>query len=336
MSVPSLFCWTDYVALNKDLPRGTTEAEAVAHWGAVGSSQFRLCNRRQLVVVSEYGPELILWVCYYYYLHKAGLFFDNVVTTYKGMRPYYYFLPDDRVVEREEDRTWLGAERRPLLLNRTEHVHRFDARCWTPPPYREFYTNSLFSFSEKPLLLIHNKHNAEWESPTPINTISVGLLDDLCRRLTPSYTVVYSRPSLGLAGYSYDHNPFVETTADKDMLRRSHPDVLLYEDLLQRFPTYSYNHFKLLLHAACENYVCVQGGNAHMVSFFFQRMVVLHKRGSELKSGAYGGWYHDAWPAEGRALRIALTEERVRTDVGEVFRPPSTPAVVEPARADAL
>ena len=53
--------------------------------------------------------------------------------------------------------------------------------------------------------MIHNKHNAEWESPTPINTLSVGLLDDLCRRLTPSYTVVYSRPSLGLAGYAYDH-----------------------------------------------------------------------------------------------------------------------------------
>jgi hypothetical protein len=178
---------------------------------------------------------------------------------------------------------------------------------------------SLFSFAEKPLLVIHNKHNAEWESSTPINTLSVGLLDDLCRRLTPSYTVVYSRPSLGLVGYAYDHNPLVETTADKDMLRASHPDVLLYEDLLQRFPTYSYNHFKLLLHAACEHYVCVQGGNAHMVSFFFQRMVILHKRGSELKSGAYGGWYHDTRPADGRTLRIALTEEQMRTDVGEVF-----------------
>lgn len=319
MSVSSLFRWTDYVALNKDLPRGTTEAEAVAHWETVGSRQFRLCNRAQLVVVSEYGGELILWICYYYYLFKAGLFFDNVVTTYKGMRPYYYFLPDGQVVEREEDRTWRGTEHRPLLLNRTEHVHRFDARCWSPPPYRDFYTNSLFSFLEKPLLLIHNKHNAEWESPTPINTLSVGLLDDVCRRLTPSYTVVYSRPSLGLAGYSYDHNPLVETTADKDMLRAFHPDVLLYEDLLQRFPTYSYNHFKLLLHAACENYVCVQGGSNYIVSFFFQRMIVLHKRGSELKSGAYGGWYHDTRPAEGRTLRIALTEEQVRADVGKVF-----------------
>ena len=322
MSVPSLFRWTDYVALNKDLPRAMTEAEAVAHWEAVGSRQFRLCNREQLVVVSEYGGELILWICYYYSLFKAGLFFDNVVTTYKGMRPYYYFLPDSQVVEREEDRTWRGAEHRPLLVNRSEHDHRFDGRGWTPPPYRAFYASvepSLFSFAKKPLLVIHNKHNAEWESPTPINTLSVGLLDDLCRRLTPSYTVVYSRPSLGLVGYAYDHNPLVETTADKDMLRLSHPDVLLYEDLLQRFPTYSYNHFKLLLHAACENYVSVQGGNAYMLSFFYKNLVILHKRGSELKSGAYSGWFQETRPADGRALRIALTEEQMRTDVGIVF-----------------
>jgi hypothetical protein len=318
MSIPSLFCWTDYVALNKDLPPTMTEAEAAAHWSEKGSAQVRLCNRKQLVVVSEYGPELILWASYYYYLFKTGLLFDNVIKTYKGMRPYYYFLPDAQVVEREGNRTWLGAEHRPLLLNRTEHVHRFDTRCWTPPPYRAAYTNSLFSF-EKPLLIIHNKHNAEWESPVPINTLSVGLLDDLCRKLTPSYTVVYSRPSLGLAGYSYDHNPLIETTVDKDMLRSSHPSVLLYEDLLLRFPTYSYNHFKLLLHASCENYICVQGGNAHMVSFFFQRMVLLHKRGSELKSGAYSGWYNDTRPAEGKVLRIAVSEEQFGTDVGEVF-----------------
>jgi len=322
MSLIPLFCWTDYVALNKDLSPAMTEAEAVAHWRAVGAAQHRLCNRKQLVVVSEYGPELLLWVCYYYYLFQKGLFFDNVVTTYNGMRPYYYFLPDAQVVERDGDRTWLGAEHRPLLLNRTEHVARFDVRAWTPPPYRDFYAEagtSLFSWKDKPLLVIHNKHNGEWESPTPINTLSVRLLDDLCRLLTPSYTVVYCRPSRGLTGYSYDHNPLVETTADKDMLRASHPDVLLYEDLLLRFPTYSYNHLKLLLHAACQNYVCVQGGNAHMVSFFFQRMVVLHKRGAELRSGAYGGWYLDTRPAEGKMLRIALTEEQVRTDVGDVF-----------------
>jgi len=59
-----------------------------------------------------------------------------------------------------------------------------------------------------------------------------------------------------------------------------------------------------------------------MVSFFFQRLVVLHKRGSELKSGAYSGWYHDTRPAEGRMLRVALTEDQLRTDVEEVFRSP--------------
>ena len=320
-SSSALFCWSDYVALNKDLSPSMRECDAVAHWEAIGSPQFRLCNRKQLVVISEYGPELLLWVCYYHYLLKAGLLFDNIVTTYKGMRPYYYFLPDAQVVEREGNRTWLGAEHRPFLVNPSEHVARFDTRCWTPPPYRAFYANSLFSFAKKPLLVIHNKHNAEWESLTPINTLSVGLLDDLCRILTPSYTVVYSRPSLGLTGYSYDHNPLVELTADKDMLKARHTDVILYEDLLQRFPTYSYNHLKLLLHAACENYVCVQGGNAHMVSFFFQRMVVLHKRGSELKSGAYGGWYHDTRPVADKVLRVALTEEQVRTHVGEVFGP---------------
>ena len=45
----------------------------------------------------EFGCEMVLVVPYVHYLHNKGE--DVSVRTSRGMRPFYYFLDDDKVEE---------------------------------------------------------------------------------------------------------------------------------------------------------------------------------------------------------------------------------------------
>ena len=62
----------------------------------------RLCNKKQLEVINEFSNELLLYIPYYYYLYNNNLLFDNKIITYKGMKPLYYFINTDNIIEKEE------------------------------------------------------------------------------------------------------------------------------------------------------------------------------------------------------------------------------------------
>lgn len=82
--VKNLFVLEDYKELNKDITFNTDE-EYMNHWNEIGLHQMRLCNKKQLIVNNEFGNEIVLYICYYYYLFVNNLLFDNKITTYKGM-----------------------------------------------------------------------------------------------------------------------------------------------------------------------------------------------------------------------------------------------------------
>ncbi len=48
-----------------------------------------------------------------------------------------------------------------------------------------------------------------------------------------------------------------------------------------------------MLYSNCTNYISVQGGTSHFISFFYNKMIILHIRGQELICGAYDGWYKE-------------------------------------------
>ena len=151
------YCYKDYITLNPDLAH-LSENEAMQHWNKSGRDAMRLCNKAQLTVTCEFGAEIILYACYYYYLFKNGLLFNNKITTYKGMKDFYYFINPDNIIERVEERCWIPPEKRPFLVNGTEHVHRFNLRYWYPIPYKLQYRTGKFQYA-KPLLIIQNKYN---------------------------------------------------------------------------------------------------------------------------------------------------------------------------------
>jgi len=65
----------------------------------------------------------------------------------------------------------------------------------------------------------------------------------------------------------------------------------LYEMTKKKYKLNNFNHFQLLIHANCDNFISVQGGNSVLASYFGGINVIYSKRGSELVCGAYSGHY---------------------------------------------
>ena len=298
--IPSIYEYEDYIFLNPDLSK-LNRLEAAKHWENSGYASMRLCNKNQLIVVSEFGAEIILYACYYYYLYKSGLLFNNTITTYKGMRPFYYFIDPSNIIERDEPRKWIHISSRPLLINNTEHINVFNKKYWYPIPYNMQYKNNKFVF-DKPLLIIENKYAIEWNK-RPINYFSVDTLDSIFSKLSDIYTIVYIRPSnknniLDKYSYSKDHNIILDDLNDYELIRNKYMNkILLFNDLLLQY-NIEYNLLKLELFASCDKYISVQGGGTYLISFFYTRLLILHIEGNEINSGAYNGWYLDTEPGD--------------------------------------
>jgi len=291
----SIYLWQDYIVLNKDLVDIITEEEADHHWNTEGSVQMRLCNRSQLEVTNEFGNEVICYIPYYYYLHSKNLLFDNKITTYKGMECFYYFMNSENIIIKEDIRHWYAPPLRPLLVNNNEHVNHFNMDFWIPPPYKIIYKNDIFVF-EKPLLIIHNKYNVEWDLE-PFNYINIDTLDILFNTLKEKYQIVYIRPhGGGIPNYSYDANQMIDEFGDYDLIHAKHrEEIIPFIGLLEEYKSYTYNELLLRIYANCDNYICVQGGGSYLISYFFKKMVLLHIRGPELEDGrsSYDGWFKE-------------------------------------------
>jgi hypothetical protein len=148
--------------------------------------------------------------------------------------------------------------------------------------------------TEKPLLIVHNKYNIEWETGGPVNFIDASALDYIFSSLKFKYQIVYARHGIQkLPGeYNRDENAIMITDEDINVLKR-HPEVWLFEDVWDQYKSIlDYNSFKGGLYAKCYKFITSQGGGCHQCSSYSNSEVhVLHVRGDEsfyaYKHGVY-------------------------------------------------
>jgi len=233
----------------------------------------------------EFGYELMLVVPYAYFLHTKGRLRSTRGCT--GTKELYYFSTHH--TEEQRQRTLQLPEFAP---NFTPHVHHLDRTAWLPPPYKQVYTNARFLY-EKPLYIVHNKHAMEWMGK-PVNTLSIATLDSLFSCLKRRYQIVYIRPGFTNnleKGYTNDQNAIQSLPHEHELLTHHHPEVLTIQSILQQNSDLTYNQLQLLLHANCNHFISVQGGNAVLASYFGGQNIILAKMGRELRCGAYAGHY---------------------------------------------
>jgi hypothetical protein len=272
----------------------------------------------QLDFAGEFGAELNSFVPFVYWLHQAGLMAGRRIGTYRGMRPFYFFLGPGQIAERDGPRRYVAPSQRPAWLpTRNDHVARrgpFEMF----PDYRSAYRDGRFDV-DRPLLVVHNKVTPEWDRP-PVNVISLPVLDRLFAALAADFHVVYLRPGLlGTPdGYSVDHQrdlPF-----DDLALLRRHPEVELFDELAAALAhAMPYNEAKLRLYAHADFHITVQGGNAHLLSMFPGGMVaILHRAGQEIRhSYAHG---HFSYAANPRPRWLICRDESALLDSLPLFR----------------
>ena len=249
-----------------------------------------------LECAGEFGAEVNSFVPFIHYLHQTGQMAWRRILTYRGMRPFYYFLRDDQIEEKDTPRSWVSPDKRPLWLpNRTDHFPHKSAREIFPD-YRRVYASD-FGFS-KPILAIHNKYSSGFLVP-PLNYFPLDKLDALFDRFKAAYQIVFLPSGAGGMqdrGFSPDHQK--DKPIDEASVLRNHPEVIDFHALLEA-RAMSYNELKLRLYASTRVFFTVQGGNAHLCSLFGGSLVaILHRAGQETKfSYAHGHFQYAAHPA---------------------------------------
>jgi len=239
----------------------------------------------------EFGAEINSFIPFIHWAHLSKRLGSKIIETYAGMEPFYFFLPPYQLSSINEPRGYVAPEHRPLWLpNRNDHLSR-KSEYEIFPEYRARFRTGQFR-SEKPNLIIHNKSTTEWGQP-PINVLSPMLLDCLFTNLARHYQIVYCRPGLRTdqPGYSGDHQ--VDVPLDDIAVLARHPDVILFDDLLDSVaPTMTYNELKLSLYADTFAHITVQGGNAHLLSLFSGGLVAIyHRAGQEIFHAYHQGHF---------------------------------------------
>ena len=209
------------------------------------------------------------------------------IRTYDGMRPYYFFLDDEEFVGKAQAREWVKPVDRYWP---SSDSHTAVASPWhVYPDYRRHYANSGMHF-EKPVIFIQNKYTIEWEIG-PINYLPLRGLSKFLEQVSDSFDVVYSRPNNvpSSNGYSKDHNAELNYP-DTDILARF-PQVMNLEKMCINNGK-DYNRTKLEILSKTHFFVGVQGGGAHLFSYFGNSiLLLLHIRGYEYPHAYQKGPY---------------------------------------------
>jgi len=275
---------------------------------------------KTLKVNPEFGIELALAVPYAYWLHTQGKL-EKVITS-NGMKPFYYFCDDVReeFTGRTIDNSAAGLNELPNNWIHHNSLKVFgkeyndledtsvangvlDYSQWTPPPYKEHYKNDVFDFG-KPIVFISNKFNLEHGQP-PTGYFDIECLHQMFDMFTKKgYSVVYKRVDNRDSRFTVDQNESdsirmgygdiqakIESTneiiSDWD-LTNYFKDVYLFNDLVEKYPKYSFNEVQLMIMANSSKFVTVCGGNSILSSYFGGNVLSYIHKGAEIRPNYFG------------------------------------------------
>ena len=273
----------------------------------------------------EFGIELVLTVPYAYWLHKNNKL--GKVSTSLGMKPFYYFHDD--VEEKYDSRTIIneqsGTESLPnswiygandsskLYKDEWKHWESFsnepsiggcgilDYRKWEVPDYSNHFKNDDIVF-DKPVVVISNRFNFEHGGP-PVCYFDIQSLYEMFNYLTEAgYTVIYKRPNN--KEFPIDQNEMNtlqnqgELTADVEgigkisdyQLTEYYDDVHLIDDIVSKYPQYTYNEVQLKLFANT-SYFIGMGGGSSLLTCLFKKPTLAYYGRKMIESKRKNFWY---------------------------------------------
>jgi hypothetical protein len=223
---------------------------------------------------------------------------NHRIVSYRGMEPFYYFLPEDAKQFREGTR-----EFKPNCVARytgDASDNEIDPVNLLPPPYRDVFGDGDFAESLNERAVVINKFCTEWGKP-PINFFSDSDLHQIFAYLKsfkevtffPSVSGFYSDKG---RGYSRDHSEKGKTKEQVQFSVRElqvaseYKNVRIFDHSLEKGD--SYNEKKLRVMAQVGVFFVVQGGNAHLSSLFKnKKLAIKHVEGNESNFTYHSGYF---------------------------------------------
>ena len=225
----------------------------------------------------EFGQELILILPIVYQHHIEGN--NPKVITNKGMRCFYYFLPEDSVIEKYQQRTDLTNQ---LYGN----VHKAELEHEMFPDYTSHFKNKTLKHKfDKKIIIVNNKYNTEW-GHEPVNFIDLHTLSEIFETLSPNHSIVYNRPRSNKIPPDNSH---VYDLGDYELISEKFPEVI---DINELEEDYSFNELQLILGAKSIGQISVQGGGSVLSSFTGGFNYIYAVKGGELNLNTFKLWYH--------------------------------------------
>ena len=223
----------------------------------------------------EFGSELILVVSKVYSEMKRNS--EIGVVTSKLMKPFYFFLSDDKIVEKYTNRKagspW-GDLHSPTLPNDFDY-----------PDFKSHYNQFELPFDiDKEVILVSNKYNTEWNH-SPVNFLDIPTLREIFTILSKKYLVVYNRvKSNKIVG---DNSDILELQ-DYELVNEFENVI----DLNTIFSSYTINELQLVIGAHAKHKISVQGGTSIISSLTGGENDIFVVKGGELEHDTFGKWYN--------------------------------------------
>lgn len=230
-------------------------------------------NRYKVVSFDgEFAPELQFALPHAYWHHQNGTL--KATNSSKFTTELYFFSPNH--TECFDKRSNEGNYN--YEIPRVLYSHDYDMSKWAPVPLKETYKNDIYLY-DKPILIIANRYNMEWDGP-PISFFSIEMLEFMVTVLKPFYTIIYNRPKP--QNITTDNSDIYDMD-EYEWLQRKHPEVVLMEDLFRenKAQANNFNHLQLMIYANADKFISIHGGTATLASYFGGKNIIFSKQGPE-------------------------------------------------------
>ncbi len=230
----------------------------------------------------EFAPELQFALPFAYWHFKNGTLKSTCSS--KFTKELYFFSNNHQ--EQFDIRTNDGNYN--YEIPRILYSHNYNMRKWKPIPLKEIYANEVYKF-EKPVLIIANRYNMEWDGP-PISYYSKEVISFIISNLSRKYTIIYNRPRP--KNITMDNSDIYELD-EYDWLKENYPDITLMEDLFETNAgaASNFNHLQMMVYSNADRFVSIHGGTATLASYFGGTNLILSKKGPEHHFSCYEKLY---------------------------------------------
>jgi len=227
---------------------------------------------KELSFNGEFAPELQFVLPFAYWHHKNGTLKNTFSSKYT--KELYFFSPNHE--ERFETRTNEGNYN--YEMPRILYSQDYDMSKWLPVPLKETYQNNVYVY-EKPILIIANRYNMEWDGP-PVSYYSIEMLTYMLDQLKDKFTIIYNRPRP--QNITMDNSDIYDMD-EFEWLAKEYPQVILMEDLWAKNEAgaRNFNHLQLMVYANATHFISIHGGTATLASYFGGTNLILSKKGPE-------------------------------------------------------